>query len=171
RRQDPGKGSVRLRLRRADRRVRQPRVKGHHRPDQGGAHGAAGRSLCGRTAHHDRGDGRRGAKEAGARHAARGRRNGRRHGLLATRGRTKRERPGGGAGAFLWVHSAGATTRVRDFSTPLTSTAMTAVARTNPSAMVAVVASTSAKPPGPCRSAIVETAAPAARKVRKYRTA
>ena len=34
-----------LRLRRADRRVRQPGVQGHHRPDQGGAHRIAGRRL------------------------------------------------------------------------------------------------------------------------------
>src|SRR5262245_27873877 len=64
-------------------------------------------------------------------------------------------------------HSAGATTRERCFSTPLTSTAMTAVAKTKPSAMVAVVPSTRSKPPRPYRSAIAVTAAPAARKVRK----
>src|SRR5262249_57965054 len=102
------------------------------RPDQGGAPGAAGRSLCGGTAHRDRGEGRRGAKEAGARHAAGCRRNGRRHGLLTTRARTKMQRPGREPGPFLWVHSAGATTRVRDFSTPLTSPPLTALASTNP---------------------------------------
>ena len=71
RRQDPGEGSVRLRLRRPDRRVRQHDVEGHHRPDQGGAHGAAGRGLGRRPAHHHRGDGRRGAEEASPGHAGR----------------------------------------------------------------------------------------------------
>ena len=82
RRQDPGEGSVRLRLRCAERRVRQPRVERHHRPDQGGAHRAAGRGLRGGAPHHHRGHGRRGAEEAGACHAAGGWRNGRRNGLL-----------------------------------------------------------------------------------------
>ena len=36
-RQDPGQGAVQLRLRRPDRRIRQPRHQGHHRPHQGGA--------------------------------------------------------------------------------------------------------------------------------------
>jgi len=53
------------------------------------------------------------------------------------------------ARAFLIGHSAGATTRERCFSTPLTSTAITAVAKTKPSAMVAVVPSTRSKPPRP----------------------
>ena len=43
RRQDPREGSVRLRLRRAERRVREHALQGHHRPDQGRASGAAGR--------------------------------------------------------------------------------------------------------------------------------
>src|SRR5262249_16847443 len=47
-----------------------------------GSHRAAGRGLRGRPAHHHRGDGRRGAEEAGACHAAGRRRNGRRNGLL-----------------------------------------------------------------------------------------
>ncbi len=63
RRQDPGEGSVRLRLRRAERRVRQHAVEGHHRPDQGRASGAAGRGLGRGPPDHHRGDGRRGAEE------------------------------------------------------------------------------------------------------------
>ncbi len=63
RRQDPGEGPVRLRLRRAERRVRQHAVEGHHRPDQGRAPGAAGRGVGRRPAHHHRGDGRRAAEE------------------------------------------------------------------------------------------------------------
>src|SRR5262249_19383513 len=82
RRQDHGEGSVRLRLRRPVRRVRQPGVERHHRSDQGGSHRAAGRGFRGWPAHHHRGDGRRGAEEAGACHAAGRRRNGRRNGLL-----------------------------------------------------------------------------------------
>ena len=70
--------------RRAGGRVRQPRLQGHHRPDQGGARGTAGRGLGRRPAHHHRGDGRRAAEEAGPGHAGRrGRRHGR-HGLLRT---------------------------------------------------------------------------------------
>ena len=64
-----------------------------------------------------------------------------------------------------------ATARPRSFSTPLTSTAIAAVAKTKPSAMTAVVPSTRPKPPRPCRTAIADTAAPETRKVRKYRTA
>ena len=70
-RQDPGEGSVRLRLRRAERRVRQPGVEGHHRPDQGGAHGAAGCGVGRRPPDHHRGDGRRGAEEEGSADARR----------------------------------------------------------------------------------------------------
>src|SRR5712691_8979473 len=62
-------------------------------------------------------------------------------------------------------HSAGATARA--FSTPFTRMAITAVATTKPSAMTAVIASTSPKPPWPCRSAIIDTAAPDTTKVRK----
>ena len=62
-RQDPGARYLRLRLRRADRRVRQPGVQGHHRPDQGCAHRAAGRFLdCGPLDHY-RSDVRRVAEE------------------------------------------------------------------------------------------------------------
>jgi hypothetical protein len=39
RRQDPGEGPVRLRLRQPDRRIWQFRQQGHHRPDQGGSRG------------------------------------------------------------------------------------------------------------------------------------
>ena len=92
-RQDPGEGSVRLRLRRAERRVRQPDVEGHHRSDQGGARGPAGRGLGGGPAHHHRGDGGRAAEEgiAGAGHAGR-----RRHGLLRIRSSASIRKPSGG---------------------------------------------------------------------------
>ena len=63
-RQDPRQGAIQLRLRRPDRRVRQPHHQGHHRPDQGGARGAAGRGLGRRPPDHHRGHGRRGAEEA-----------------------------------------------------------------------------------------------------------
>ena len=43
-RQDPRQGPVQLRLRRAERRVRQPDLQGHHRSRQGRACGAPGRS-------------------------------------------------------------------------------------------------------------------------------
>ncbi len=66
-----------LRLRRAERRIREPGVERHHRSDQGGAHRAPGRRLRRRPAHHHRGDGRRGAEEAGAGDAAGRRWNGR----------------------------------------------------------------------------------------------
>ena len=51
-------------------------LEGHHRPDQGRASGAPGRGVGRRPADHHRGDGRRGAEEAGRgrrrwRHAAR----------------------------------------------------------------------------------------------------
>ena len=75
--------------RRAGGRVRQSHLQGHHRPDQGGARGTAGCGLGRRPAHHHRGDGRRGAEEAGRRgHAGRWWwRNGRHgwNGLLRTR--------------------------------------------------------------------------------------
>ena len=64
-------------------------------------------------------------------------------------------------------YSAGATTRVRSFSAPLTSTAITAVANTKPSAMAAVTPSSRPKPPRPCRKAMIDTAAPDTTKVRK----
>ena len=63
RRQDSGKGPVLLRLRRPERRVRQPGVQGHHRPDQGRARRDPERRLRGRPADHDRGHGRRTAEE------------------------------------------------------------------------------------------------------------
>src|SRR5262249_60364141 len=77
-----GEGSVRLRLRRPDRGLRQSGVERHYRSDQGGLNGAAGRGFRGGPAHHHRGDGRRGAEEAGACHAAGRGRNGR-NGFLA----------------------------------------------------------------------------------------
>ena len=83
RRQDPGEGSVRLRLRRAERRIRQHDEEGHHRPDQGRARRAAERSVDRGPADHHRGDGCRGAEEGRSRrrHAADAGR--RRDGLLS----------------------------------------------------------------------------------------
>ena len=73
------KDTVRLRLRRPVGRVRRPGEEGHHRPDQGCAHGPAGCGLDRRPADHHRGDGGRAAEEAerSPGHAAR-----RRHGFL-----------------------------------------------------------------------------------------
>ena len=52
-----------LRLRLADRRIRQPDLQGHHRPDQGGSRGDPERSFgCGSPDHH-RSHGRRTAEE------------------------------------------------------------------------------------------------------------
>ena len=88
RRQDPGKGSVQLRLRRPGRRIRQPDDQGRHRPDQGRALGDPGRGLSRRPVDHHRSDGRRNSAEEGRgrRHARRRRngRHGRRDGLLRT---------------------------------------------------------------------------------------
>ena len=83
RRQDPREQDVYLRLRRPDRRICQPRLEGHHRPDQGRAHRDPERRLRGRAPDHHRGDGRRGAEEerSGRRRHAPRRRHGR-HGLL-----------------------------------------------------------------------------------------
>ena len=84
RRQDPREGSVCLRLRQPDRRVRQPRQQGHHRPDQGRSRRDPERRLRGRAPDHDRSHDRRTAEEERRRwrrrHAS-GRRHGR-HGLL-----------------------------------------------------------------------------------------
>ena len=62
-RQDPGEGPIQLRLRRAVGRIRQHDVQGHHRSDQSGARGAAGRGFCGRPPDHHRGNGGRAAEE------------------------------------------------------------------------------------------------------------
>ena len=78
-RQGARQGRVQLGLRRADRRVQGPGQGRHHRPDQGRAHGAAGRGLGRRPADHHRGDGRRAAGEEGA---------------------GRRGRPGGGMGGM-----------------------------------------------------------------------
>ena len=80
RRQDPRKGYLCLRVRRPVRRVRQHGVEGHHRPDQGGARGVAGRGLGRRPAHHHRSDDRRTAEEK--RPGDAGRRRHGRNGLL-----------------------------------------------------------------------------------------
>src|SRR5215470_665179 len=61
--QDPGQRHLCLRLRRADRQVRKPRVARDHRSDQGGPHGTAGCGLDCWPAHHYRGDGRRETQE------------------------------------------------------------------------------------------------------------
>ena len=89
-----------LRLRRAVGRVRQHDVQGHHRPDQGGARGIAGRSIGRRPADHHRGDGRRAAEEGEPGDAGRRRWNGR-HGLLSALITIENEQgPGTCAGPF-----------------------------------------------------------------------
>ena len=83
RRQDPREGAVQLRLRLADRRIRQPGLQGHHRPDQGGSCGDPERGLRRGSPDHHRSHDRRTAEEewrSRRRHAP-GRRHGR-HGLL-----------------------------------------------------------------------------------------
>ena len=67
RRQDPGEGSVQLGLRRAGRRVRQSRLQGRDRPDQGRAFGDPGRGVGRRSPDHHRSDGRRNSAEEGRR--------------------------------------------------------------------------------------------------------
>ncbi len=101
RRQDPREGSVRLRLRRAERRIRRHDEEGHHRPDQGRARRAAERGVGRRPAHHHRGDGRRGAEEGRSRrrHAADAGR--RRDGLLSPALKLKCEGPGEIPGLLL----------------------------------------------------------------------
>ena len=71
-RQDPGEGPVQLGLRRAGRRIRQPRHQGRHRPDQGRALGDPGRGIGRRPADHHRSDGRRNSAEEGRPAACRG---------------------------------------------------------------------------------------------------
>jgi chaperonin GroEL len=57
RRQDPREGPVFLRVRLADRRIRQPRHQGHHRPDQGGSCGNPERGFRCCAFDHHRGHG------------------------------------------------------------------------------------------------------------------
>ena len=78
RRQDPREGSVRLRFQLADRRIRQPGLEGHHRPDQGGSCGDPERSLgCSSLDHHRSHGGRSAEEEPGRRrHASGWRRHG-----------------------------------------------------------------------------------------------
>ena len=104
RRQDPREGSVRLRLRRAERRIRRPAQEGHHRPDQGGAHGDPERGLGRGAADHHRGDGRRSAEEGRSRrrHAADAGR--RRNGLLSGPIKPEMRRPGSDPGPFAFQH-------------------------------------------------------------------
>ncbi len=83
RRQDPRELQLRLRLRRPGRRIRRHGEKGHHRPDQGRASGAARRVFGRRLAHHHRGDGCRTAEEERRDAPDAGRR--RRDGLLTSR--------------------------------------------------------------------------------------
>ena len=89
RRQDRGEGSVQLRLRRPDRRVRRPGEEGHHRSHQGGAPGAPRCGFGCRAADHHRSDGSRGAEEERAGDAARRRRRHGRNGLLIPLALTK----------------------------------------------------------------------------------
>ena len=104
RRQDPREGAVFVWLQLADRRIRQPDLQGHHRPDQGGSCRNPERSLGRGTSDHHRSHGGRSAEEERRRwrHAP-----GRRHGwhgrdglLTPTVQSTKKERPGSDAGPF-----------------------------------------------------------------------
>ena len=63
RRQDPREGPILVRLRRPERRVRQSRHQGHHRPNQGCAGGAAECSVDRRASDHHGSHGRRKAEE------------------------------------------------------------------------------------------------------------
>ena len=63
RRQDPREGSIFLRLRLADRRIRQPDLQGHHRPDQGGSCGDPERSVRRGSPDHHGSHGGRSAEE------------------------------------------------------------------------------------------------------------
>ncbi len=96
RRQDPGEGSVCVRLRLADGRIRQHDLQGHHRPDQGRACGDPERGFGRGAPDHHRSHDRRAAEEGrrGRRRHASGRRHGR-HGFLihATQAITKYESP------------------------------------------------------------------------------
>ena len=80
RRQDPREGSVFLRLQLADRRIRQPDLQGHHRPDQGGSRGDPERGFRRGAADHHRSHGGRSAEEERRRRHASGRRRHGRHG-------------------------------------------------------------------------------------------
>ena len=93
----------------------EPDVERHHRSDQGGAHGAAGRGLRGRPPHHHRGHGRRDTPEAGACHAGRRwRRHGRhgRHGLLIRPAPSMHQGRGAGRALFDSRHPQGALARI-----------------------------------------------------------
>ena len=79
-RQDHGQGPVLLRLRRADRRIRQSRHQRHYRPDQGCALGDPGCGVGCRSTDHHRGNGRRNAEKEPRRSGDAGRHG--RHGLL-----------------------------------------------------------------------------------------
>ena len=94
---------IRLWLRRPDRRVRRSREARHHRPDQGRAHGVAGRGLDRRPDRHHGSDDYRTSEEGKPRDAA-GRRHGR-HGLLrvANFADAKKLRPWGIPRAFSHV--------------------------------------------------------------------
>ena len=98
RRQDPREGTVFLRLRLAKRRIRQPDLQGHHRPDQGRACGDPERGLRRGSADHHGSNGGRTAEEERDGHAPGRRRHGRhgRYGFLgpAVSGSTNQERPG-----------------------------------------------------------------------------
>ena len=104
-RQDPGEGSVQLRLRRADRRIRQPRQQGHHRPDQGRALRPAGRGVGRRSPDHNRGNGCRTAEEGVRSSGNAGRRHGR-DGLLIHHLVRKHGGPGFLPGLFIFVVAA-----------------------------------------------------------------
>ena len=105
-----------LRLRLADRRIRQPDLQGHHRPDQGGSCGDPERGLRRGAPDHHRSHGGRSAEEERRcrRHASGWRRHGRHgwYGFLSptVQSSKEKERPGSDAGPFCIGYTSISTT-------------------------------------------------------------
>ena len=90
----------------ADRRIRQPDLEGHHRPDQGGSRGDPERGFgCGSPDHHRSHGGRTAEEERRRRRHAPGRRRHGRHGFLIQRfsAASTMQNPGSDAGVFCRV--------------------------------------------------------------------
>src|SRR5439155_27102022 len=96
RRQDPREEPILVRIRRPERRIRQSRHQGHHRPNQGCAGGAAECSVDRWAPDHDGSHGRRKAEEGkcGARYAWRWNGWHGRYGLLILPSQRNDEGPG-----------------------------------------------------------------------------
>ena len=97
-------GSILIRLRRPEPRVRQSRQQGYHRPNQGCAGGASECSVDRRASDHHGSHGRRKTEEGkcGPRHARRWHGRYGRYGLLERSPRPKRWRPGISPGLFSY---------------------------------------------------------------------